>query len=215
MMSQYTTKSIRRSGIIIGSIVVLLLWQSLSSHRAMALMYCAVSCTQQNSSATLNAGSLTEIVTGAPSVSVTLSNGQNNTSPATLVVQITDATGSGAGWHITATSNLFTDTIPSPTPTYIPANQFPSNAAQFGGDGAVSSVCASGSTCQLPNNIYSYPLTLPAAATPPAPVSFFDASSGTGMGVSILTANLAITVPGNTIPGLYTDTITIAIIAGP
>ena len=79
---------------------------------------------------------------------------------------------------------------------------------------SVAAVCASGS-CVNPTNTVSYPITIPAGTTAPAPVKLFNAAVGTGMGVFTVTPSVNILVPAATIAGTYTSTITLAIVSGP
>jgi hypothetical protein len=56
-----------------------------------------------------------------------------------------------------------------------------------------------------------YPIAIPTAV----PATFFNAAAGTGRANFRVTPTVAIPVPANTHAGVYTATITIAIVAGP
>ena len=122
-----------------------------------------------------------------------------------LPISVTDARGSGNGWKLSITSTRF----------LYPDNDkdvLPSNASQIM---RVSMTCSAHSTCTLPINNISYPLLLPAGATPPPPVKFFNASVRSGLGVFSLSMMVNVTIPANTEAGTYTSTITLAIANGP
>ena len=122
-----------------------------------------------------------------------------------LPITVTDARGSGSGWKLSITSTQFLypdkdkDTLPS-------------NASQIT---QVSVSCGAQSTCTLPINSISYPLLVPAGATPPPPVKFFNAAVHSGLGKFGLTMLVNVTIPANTEAGSYSSTITIAIANGP
>jgi putative surface cell wall-binding protein len=124
-----------------------------------------------------------------------------------LPISVTDARGSGSGWKLSITSTQFN----------YPDNDgdtdvLPTNASKITG---VSKSCSAHSTCTLPTNSVSYPLVIPAGATPPTPVKFFNAAQRTGLGVFSLTMMVNVTIPSSTELGTYTSTITIAIASGP
>jgi hypothetical protein len=159
---------------------------------------------------TINGGSLTETgdFTGA-SVSVTLT-GKDQKPPYTLPITVTDATGSGAGWHLTITSTQF-NTGGSPSIRLSPS------ASRMAG---VVAQCKAGNSCtptKSNSHPISYPLLVPAGSgsTPPAAVEFFSADTNTGMGTIIVTPTINVTIPGNTYAATYTSTVTLSIVSGP
>jgi hypothetical protein len=121
--------------------------------------------------------------------SVTL-NGSTQSLTPTLVLTPADGTGSGAGWNLTGTSTPFTNeqgqTLPVTATTITAAVAAPT-----------------GATCRLPTNTISYPVTLPAAAVPPAGVKLYDAAAGTGLGPSTLTLTSKVAVPPSIYKGTY------------
>ena len=124
-----------------------------------------------------------------------------------LPITVTDARGSGNGWKLSITSTQF----------LYPDNDkdkdvLPSNASQIM---RVSMSCGMHSTCTLPINSVSYPLLVPAGATPPPPVKFFNAAVRSGLGVFGLIMMVNVTIPANVEAGSYSSTITIAIANGP
>src|SRR4249920_540294 len=82
-----------------------------------SLLLAAAPAGATTASATLTAGSLGFASTpGAVNFPSTTLNGQDKTVTAQQPLDIADATGSGAGWNITATSTLFksgTNTLPA------------------------------------------------------------------------------------------------------
>ena len=153
--------------------------------------------------ATIGAGTLSVSVPGAINFSDTL-NGQDQTVTAGLAVDVKDATGSGAGWNLTATSTQFT----SPGAITLPANAVTIS-------GAPTDVCDGGATCTLATNSIGYPYSLPAGATPPAAAKLFDAASSTGLGDQTVTPTFALTILANTVQATYTSTWTISLVSGP
>lgn len=153
---------------------------------------------------TLSAGSLTESNATTPTVSATL-NGSDQTPTYSLAVTLTDATGSGNGWNLTITSTQFTTGGGSP-------HTLSTTASSITG---VTQTCVGGATCTNATNSISYPVTVPAAASAPTSVKFFNASANTGMGKFTITPTVAVTLPANAYAGTYNSTITLAIVSGP
>lgn len=112
-----------------------------------------------------------------------------------------DETGSGAGWNLTATSTPFT----SGTRT------LPTTAAQI----TAASETAGSGQCSAPSNGISYPVTVPAATTPPSGVKIYDAAAGSGAGPANVGLTASLAVPGNARSGTYTSTWTITLASGP
>ena len=151
--------------------------------------------------ATVTGGALTESTASTPSVSATL-NGTNQTPTYTMAIATNDRTGTGSGWNLTVTSTTFTNGGGKTLST---------TASQVTG---VSSACAGG-TCTNPTNSVSYPLTLPAGATPPTAVKLFNAGVDTGMGDFTVTPTVGVTIPANAYAGTYSSTITLAVASAP
>jgi len=149
---------------------------------------------------TITAGSLTLATAAAPTFSAVL-NGTDLTSSYNLAMTATDSTGSGAGWNTTITSTQLTTG----------SHTLATTASSITG---LTSVCAQG-TCTNPTNSVTYPLGVPAGATPPTAVKFFNATTNTGMGQFTLTPAVQVAIPADTFAGTYTSTITLAVVAGP
>jgi hypothetical protein len=157
-------------------------------------------------SATLTAGQLGFASTPGnvtfPSVAL---NGQNKTVNASQPLDIADATGSGAGWNVTATSTLFTSG----------SNTLPAGATTITSAPAAAT-CDSGVTCTpAASNGVSYPYSLPSGATAPTATKLFTAGSGTGLGDQTLSPNWTLAIPGNAYAGNYTSTWTLSLVSGP
>ncbi|HMC67857.1 MAG TPA: hypothetical protein VKJ07_01775, partial [Mycobacteriales bacterium] len=65
------------------------------------------------------------------------------------------------------------------------------------------------------NSVGNSNLALPAAATAPAAVKFFNAANATGLGTINVAAAVSVTVPANVFAGTYSSTVTVAAVAGP
>ncbi len=112
-----------------------------------------------------------------------------------------DETGSGAGWNLTATSTLFV----SGTHT------LPATAAQI----TAATETAGTGQCSAPSNQISYPVTVPAATTPPSAVKIYDAAAGSGAGPANVGLTATLNVPSNARSGAYTSTWTLTLSSGP
>jgi hypothetical protein len=158
---------------------------------------------------TLTAGSLA-FINSTPAATITFPattlNGANQTVSATLAFDIGDATGSGSGWNVTATSTTFTSgshTLPT-TATTVPSAPTPSCDASAAG-------------CTVATNSVSFPYTLPAATTAPTATKLFDASANTGMGDQSFTPTWSLAIPANAVASgtAYTSTWTFSLVSGP
>jgi WxL domain surface cell wall-binding len=158
--------------------------------------------------ATLIGGSLTETsdFSGA-SVSVTLT-GKDQTPSYKLPITVTDATGSGAGWHLTITSTQFKTAGP-------PSIGLSPLASHITG---VVAQCQVGNNCTASTSIshpISYPLLVPTASATPPVSEFFSADMNSGMGTILVTPTISVKIPGNAYAAAYTSSITLGIVSGP
>ncbi len=161
-------------------------------------------------SAQINAGTLA-LINGTPAgitFPVTTLGGADEAVAQTQAFDISDATGTAAGWNIQATSTTFTaagHTLPT-TATTIQAA--PADAT-----------CDTGSSCAPAANTISYPYTLPAGATAPTATKMFSAAAGSGMGNQTITPIWTLTTPASTWAGgagsPYTSTWTFTLVSGP
>ena len=155
--------------------------------------------------ATLTAGSLLFSAPATVSFATTLT-GLDQTITSTQAITVGDATGSGAGWKLQATSTAFctsgnahclanaATTVQSPGPTV---------------------ACDASSTCTTATNGVSYPYTLPAATSAPAATTFFNAAAASGLGKQTVTATFTVAIPANTYAGTYNSTWTYSLASAP
>lgn len=156
-----------------------------------------------SASITVNAGTL-GFVSAVPSVSWTDTlNGKDQTPTASQAIDVADATGSGAGWNITATSTTFTTGTVNLSTTATTVQSTPGVA------------CDNGATCVTATNSVSYPYTLPAAGTAPTATKVYNAAANTGMGDQTVTITWQVAIPASTKAGTYTSTWTISLVSGP
>jgi hypothetical protein len=149
-----------------------------------------------------NGGNLSLSLPSDPSISDTL-DGTDQTASYSLALGLSDIRGTGAGWNLTITSTTFTATG---------GHTLATSASSLTG---ASSGCTAGGSCTSPTNAISYPLGVPAAATAPTAVKFFNAAANTGMGRFTITPSIDVAIPGNSYAGAYTSTVTIAAVSGP
>ena len=153
---------------------------------------------------TVSAGSLSLTTSATPSFSATL-DGTNQTPTYTVPSTAEDSRGSGAGWNLTVTSTQFSTGGMTP-------KTLSTSASSVTG---VTNTCASGTTCTAATNGITYPLTVPAAASPPAAVKYYNAAADTGMGEFTNTPTVSVAVPANAYAGTYTSTLTLSAVSGP
>lgn len=158
-------------------------------------------------SQTVNAGAL-NFLNGTPGnvafAAVTL-NGTDQTRTQAQPIDVGDATGSGAGWAISATSTTFTSG----------ANTLPIGATTI--QAQPTQACIAGSSCTLATNAITYPYNLPAGATAPTASKLYTAAAGTGMGNQTITPTWTLAVPATTRSSAtpYTATWTYTLVSGP
>ena len=171
-----------------------------------ALFGTAAVASATTATANLTAGSL-GFVSAPPNVTFadTL-NGTNQTATSPQTIDVSDATGSGLGWNVTATSTTFT----------AGAHTLALAATTIGATPGVA--CDAGATCQLATvngAKVTYPYTLPAAGVAPTATEMFDASANTGMGNQTVTPTWSLAIPANTYAGTYTSTWTLSLVSAP
>lgn len=185
----------------------LLALATLAATGAMALP--AVTQGATTASVTLSGGSLA-FINSTPAATLTFPattlNGTNQTITAPLAFDIGDATGSGAGWNVTATSTTFTSTTHTLPTTATTVQSAPTPSCDTGATG-----CATATT-----NV-SYPYTLPAATTAPTATKVFNATANTGMGNQTFTPTWTLAIPANAVASAtaYTSTWTFSLVSGP
>ncbi len=171
-----------------------------------SLLLAAAPAFATNASETLNAGTLGFATTpGSVTFPATTLNGQDKNVNASQPLDIGDATGSGAGWNVTATSTLFKSGSYS----------LPVGATTISSSPGTPT-CDAGVTCTVAGatNV-SYPYSLPAASTAPTATKMFNAPAGTGMGDQTISPTWTLAIPGNAYAGSYTSTWTLSLVSGP
>lgn len=158
-----------------------------------------------NGTATLTAGSLQFNAPATVSFATTLT-GLDQTTSATQAIVIGDATGSGSGWKLQATSTTFC--------TAGNAHCLATDAITVRSPGPAVA-CGSGVTCATATNSVSYPYALPAASSAPTATTLFNAAAGTGMGSQTVTATFTVAIPANTYAGSYSSTWTYSLVSAP
>jgi hypothetical protein len=175
----------------------------LASLAALATASVAAAITVQG---TVTAGAtLTATGVGTPTFALTL-NGVDQTPTYALPVSVVDARGkaTSGGWNLTITSTSFNDGA---------GHTFPTTASTMT---AVGTVCGASSTCLAPTNaVLNTNLAIPAATVAPAAVKWENAANATGLGTNTVTATIQVAVPANVFAGVYSSTVTVAIVAGP
>jgi hypothetical protein len=180
------------------------------------------SCTLTGTLA-ITAGTLT--LTSPASLSWVATLNGSNQSVADVVAldqqyTVTDATGSGAGWHVTTSATTFTNgthTLP--------------DAGTFVTTGSVTSIsattkptasCAVATTCVLPTNSTSYPVAITTAASAPTAVTIYDTAATTGEGQIVIGGSTNpdpggwwVNVPASAFAGADTSTVTMAVVSAP
>jgi hypothetical protein len=146
---------------------------------------------------------LTLTTTATPSFAVTL-NGSDQAPTYALPMSLTDSSAVGLGWHLGITSTSFS--TGGATPRVLPAT--------------ASSITAVTTSCDVlpcvgPVSTVAFPVAVPAGATPPPAVTFFNAATATGTGQFTATATVRVNVAANSYAGTYASTLTLSIASGP
>jgi photosystem II stability/assembly factor-like uncharacterized protein len=128
--------------------------------------------------------------------------GSDQTAVTTAVLTPDDETAFGLGWSINATSTQFANAG---------GKLLPASATTITG----ASASAAPGNCTLPTNAISYPVGLPAGASPPPASKVYDAAIGSGGGPTDVTLNTQLAIPGNAFAGSYSSTWTFTIASGP
>ena len=139
---------------------------------------------------------------------------------------VVDATGTGAGWHITVSATTFTSTGTG-TPTLANAGTFSTNGSLTSATAAgyPTAACSPSTTCTLPTHgtaTTPFPVAITTTASSPTTFVIYDANAATGIGSIAIGGSTAaapvgwwLNVPGNAAPGTYTSTILMAVVSTP
>ena len=171
-----------------------------------ALMASAVPAGASTSAtASITAGSLSLVSSPATVSFADTLNGTNQTVTASQAFDVGDATGSGTGWNITATSTTFS--------TAGNTHSLSTSATQVATTPTVA--CDASVTCTTATNSITYPYVLPAGSTAPTATKLWDAAANTGMGNQTVTSTFTLAIPANTYAGSYTSTWTYSLVSAP
>jgi hypothetical protein len=134
---------------------------------------------------------------------------------------VNDATGSGAGWHVTASATTFTSgSLTLANAGTLSTNGSTSSVSSTTVPGSQCNTSGGANTCVLSASTASYPVAITTAASTPTAFTIYDDSANAGMG-SITVGTSAhpvgwwVSVPSSAAAGTYTSTITMAIVSGP
>jgi len=138
--------------------------------------------------------------------------------PVDQQLTVSDATGSGAGWHVTTSATTFTNgthTLPDGGALVVTGSVTSISATT-----APTLTCVA--TCTLPTNSITYPTAITTAATTPTAVTIYNAAAATGVGVVVIGGSTSanplgwwVKVPSNAFTGAYVSTITQAVVSAP
>lgn len=170
---------------------------------ASAALAASLPAAASTGTATINAGSLAFVSTPPNVIFVDILNGTDQTPTATETLDVGDATGSGTGWNITATSTTFTTGLHSLSTSATTVGAAPAEA------------CDASTTCTLATNAITFPYTLPAAVIAPTATKLYNSAASTGMGNQTVTATWRLSIPANTFAGTYTSTRIVSLVSAP
>ncbi len=155
-----------------------------------------------NGSATITAGSLSLTAPATVAFTATLGGAdQNVTAPQSL--DVLDATGTGVGWNVTATSTTFTAGARTLSTSAVTEPVAPTQS------------CDEATSCTPATNAVSYPYTLPAGTVAPTATKIMSAAAGTGLGAQTSVHTMRLAVPANTFAGSYASTWTYSLVSAP
>jgi WxL domain surface cell wall-binding len=135
---------------------------------------------------------------------------------------VNDATGTGAGWHVTMSATTFANGSHrlADTGTLVACT-----TSSITGTTAPTDTCGSGSTCTLPTDSTTYPVAITTAGTSPSPFVIYDTAANTGLGEVVIGGSTQadpvgwwLNIPANTYygsAGVYTSTITMEVVSAP
>lgn len=131
---------------------------------------------------------------------------------------VNDATGTGAGWHVTMSATTFTNSSHTlPNTGTLSTN---GSVTSITGTSAPTATCSA--TCTLPTNTTTYPVAITTAATSPTPAVIYDTSASTGLGQIVIGGSTAadpvgwwLQVPASVYTGSYVSTVTLEVISAP
>jgi hypothetical protein len=131
-------------------------------------------------------------------------------------IEVDDLTGSGAGWHVTASATTFKGTVDSAHT--LADDTLSLNASLSDPDDTTkpTPACVGSTECTLPTSTSTYPVTFTTADTSPVAKSIYSADAGTGLGkINLGGLGWWVHVPAGVVKDTYTSTITFSVISAP
>ena len=148
------------------------------------------------------AAGLSVSMSGSPSFSANLNSG-DTTATFSVPAFVLDTRTTNPGWQLTVTSTHFT------TGT----RTLPATATEI--TSVSGAACDSANPCVLPTNTVALPVGVPAGATAPTAVKFFNAAANTGEGGIDMSVGFSVEVPQSAYAGTYSSTVTVSVVSGP
>lgn len=155
----------------------------------------APSASASDGTVSLTGGSLSIAAVADFSYGTTALTGTSQALTSSFVVDVTDATGSAAGWNLTAQIGVMTATG---SKTIAASNH------------TISGVTRASGTGTAPTNGSTYPMQIPSSTA-----KIYSAAATSGMGQSSLSFATGLAIPASTLAGNYTATLTVSIVSGP
>jgi hypothetical protein len=157
-------------------------------------------------SETVAPGTLSYSSPSAVGFPLTTLNGTDKVAATGQAFDVSDLTGSGAGWSITLTSTTFTSG----------AFSLAATATTDVGATAPAPACDASVTCTLgDDSSVHYPIAVPADTVAPAAVKIQSAALNTGLGGQTWTHTMNLAIPSNTRALTYTSTWTYTLASAP
>ncbi|HVB05704.1 MAG TPA: hypothetical protein VNF07_05595 [Acidimicrobiales bacterium] len=144
-----------------------------------------------------------QLIGGTPAnigFSATALSGSDQSTTGLVSFDVSDATGSGAGWRIEGSGTAFMSAS---------GRVLPGAGAEILSRPTAS--CDTGSGCVAPIDSVSYPFQLPSETA----ATLFDAAAGSGMGNATVAVDFDVSLPATTIAGTYSATWSFTLISGP
>jgi len=183
---------------------------------------CTTGACTMTGTATLTGGALNLTTPTALGWATTLTGASQQVVDTTAGDQsytVNDATGSGAGWHVTVDATTFTTGGATPS-NLLDTGTFSTNgstgAATAAATTAPTQACTTSGDCTVPTNAVTYPEAITTAATAPTATTIYSAATATGLGsVAISGVGWWLVLPGSTAAGTYTSTVDMNIVTAP
>lgn len=204
-----STRRLRRARVLRAAIPVALL------AGVLAITASVAHASGVTGTATISGGSLAITPPSALGWTATLTGTDQfvvDTTTADQSIVVNDPTGSGSGWHVSASAAAFTCTTSGCGSSTLGAFKVNGDTSDHTSTTAPAVACSSGASgCTVAVPSISFPVTVGTSAT-----SIFNATANTGMGSNTISGiGWWLKVPANAKAGTYTSTVTLAVSSGP